>query len=221
MSMQNWTANDVIRAANESLIGTRSITRREAIYIRARLKGESSEEAKRIAGYPAWMRGGKGGALGHCEALVKESKEVLAESVVSESLIDAAEVHEQLTEELRGDIADLYDEAGALLPIKDWPAWARQGGVEIIDAPNMVPSADGDGASWDQVGRKITIKLASRTKTRELALKLKAVDGLTKQGGDVTINNIQVTAERQRKVTASRARLARVVDVEPEPEEHT
>jgi len=161
----------------------RKITWKEARYAAARINGCDMGKAARLAGFS------EGVAL-HAGAIIEpkvaeaidEAQEVLATHALAVGLVDAAEVLEHLTDEIRGDLADLYDEAGELKPIHEWPLWARQGGVEVLDEPNMVHSADGGGGSWDQVGRRLKIRAGSRQKTIENAMKHKAVDAMVQPG---------------------------------------
>lgn len=151
--------------------------------MKARLSGNTVVESLKYAGFPAWMRAGK---LADVEEIVSESVALLEQHAVECALIDTAELHEQVTDELRGDIAELYfsiDDiqahkakqyeafcplppvVGSLKPIHDWPMWARNGGVEVID------SADG-----------MTVRMVNRHKTRELAAKLRPVNAMIQSG---------------------------------------
>ncbi len=181
------------------------LTRKEQRYLAARLRGDSMQDAAKEAGLPPWLARTR--SLPEVEALVEEASIALNEIRFEQCLVDAVELHEQLTDELRGDLADLYTEEGELKPVRDWPLWARQGGVEVLDEPNMVHSADDGGGSWDQVGRRIKIRAVSRAKTRELAMKHKGVDAMVQQkAGDVNV--LVVSAEKAREVmSAARQRL--------------
>lgn len=71
--------------------------------------------------------------------------------------VDAAWLLERLAAEATADAADLYDEAGNLKPVKDWPLIWRQGLVQGIEVEQI-----GD------VGNVRKIKLDSRVKRLEL-----------------------------------------------------
>jgi phage terminase small subunit len=195
------------------------VTYREARYIAERLKGSGMATAIRKAGLPKWMETHAGEAIEHGEVkrVLEELQARAVNHALSVGLADAIELHEAATERLRGDVADLYDESGELKPIHEWPLWARQGGVEITDAPNMVPSKDGDSASWDQVGRKKIIKTLPREKAWEMLGKLKAVDAFKEQQKHGDVNITVVTAERARKVDAALKRMQRVIPAQAQP----
>src|SRR6187399_1732286 len=184
------------------------LTYREARYIAHRIAGLDKTHAIRKAGLPEYMVKASKRELENGEVLatLERMQRELVEHTLEVGLADAKELHEYLTDQLRADIADLYDENDELKPVKDWPAWARNGGVEILDTPNMVPSRDETGASWDQVGRKKTVRIAPRHKTVENLMKHKAVDALQQpKAGDTNI--VVVTAERARRVNAALKRL--------------
>lgn len=140
-----------------------------------------------------------------------------------ECLVTAEEIHEQLTDELRGDIADLYNpvdptdsrfnpdyKGGELLPIPLWPLWARNGGVEVFDEPNMVHSDDDGGGSWDQKGRKIRVRMSPRHKPKELAMKHRGVNAMVDQKGpDV---HVHLHAEITQRLQGALARKARLIE---------
>jgi phage terminase small subunit len=160
-----------------------ALTFREARIVKELIAGKCDRQAILAAGFsthladhPSWL------ISPQMRDLVRVAQQELTRHAFDQGLMDAEEVHQQLTDELRGDTADLYDDKGELLPIKDWPMWARQGGVEIIDEPNMVHSADEGDASWDQVGRRIKIRVVNRAKSRELLMKHKGVNAMVDTG---------------------------------------
>lgn len=160
-------------------IAARKLTYRESLVVRHIIEGKPKGEALRLAGFPESVAINPFRVVTpEVQSVIDEMQAALAQYQLDHALIDATEILEQLTDEARGDLADLYDDQGEPLPIKQWPMWARQGGVEFIDEPNMVPSGDGEGKSWDQVGRKIRIIGKPRTKTRELAMKHKGVNAM-------------------------------------------
>ncbi len=168
----------------------RPLTYREARYVKARIEGKNVKESMQAAGFspgfchtPHELPGFRA-----MNAEVDRLQAELSAHTIEQALVDAKEIHEQLTEELRGDIADLYDEKGELLPVKDWPLWARNGGVEVLDEPKMVHSTDGKNSSWDVQGRQIKVRMGPRHKTRELAMKHRGVNAMVDQkAGDVNL----------------------------------
>ncbi len=188
----------------------------QARYISQRVKGLDRRQALAKAGLPDWWRGDRSPEADPIvAAALEECTTILSEKILTLGLVDAVEIHEQLTDEIRGDLADLYSDTGELLPIKEWPLWARQGGVEVTDEPNMVHSADGGGGSWDQVGRKIRIRAGSRQKTIENAMSHKAVDAKAAQKQNIDVQ-VTVSAEEQREMAAMARRRSKVIDVKAE-----
>lgn len=191
-----------------------SLTYREAKYVAAVIQGESKQQALLKAGFtPSMARVPQVIENDEIKAEIERLRAELVNHALQVGLADAQEIHENLTEELRGDLAELYNESGQLKPITEWPMWARQGGVEVLDEPNMVHSVDGENSSWDQRGRKIKVRAGSRAKTKELLMKHVAVNAMVhEKAGD--INVLVVTAEKARQVVGARKRLAKVIDIQ-------
>ncbi len=78
-----------------------------------------------------------------------------------ETKIDAAWVLTRLSEEAEADVADLYDEDGALLPVRQWPKIWRQGLVSGIDVEQITVN----GVS---VGMVKKVKISDRVRRLEL-----------------------------------------------------
>lgn len=83
----------------------------------------------------------------------------------AETKIDAAWVLKRLAAEAEADIADLYDDDGNLLPVKQWPLIWRQGLVQGIEVEALF---DGFGKDRVQIGTVRKIKLDNRVKRIEL-----------------------------------------------------
>jgi len=75
--------------------------------------------------------------------------------------VDAAYVLSRLHAEAEADLADLYDYAGNLLPVAQWPRIWRTGLVTAVDYTDQIE----DGKI---VGRVCRIKLRDRTRILEL-----------------------------------------------------
>lgn len=84
--------------------------------------------------------------------------ELIAERV-ERTQVTADSLLLHLAEESKADLADLYDDQGAIKPIKDWPLIWRQGLVSSVDTAQV-----GD----DSQVTIIKLKLSDRTKIREL-----------------------------------------------------
>ena len=57
--------------------------------------------------------------------------------------IDADWVLERLAQEMEADVADLYDESGALKPVHEWPLIWRQGLVSGMDVEQLYAIEEG------------------------------------------------------------------------------
>lgn len=90
---------------------------------------------------------------------------------------DAAFVLTRLAQEVSADIADLYDDAGKLKPIKEWPLIWRQGLVAGVDTSEETGS---DGKTVVTVSK---IKLSDRIKRLELLGKHISVNAFREQVG--------------------------------------
>ncbi|SFV31285.1 phage terminase small subunit [Devosia crocina] len=78
---------------------------------------------------------------------------------------DRDRVLERLSDELDADLADLFDEAGNLLPVDEWPMAFRTGLVAGIEVEELF---EGRGEDREHIGRVRKIKLADRGKRLEL-----------------------------------------------------
>jgi phage terminase small subunit len=164
------------------------LTHREARYVKGRIEGLSEGEALRSAGFsnsiahsPAQL-----GGIERMRAEVARLQAELVQQTITETLIDATEIHEYLTEALRARISDIRRDDGSFIPTSQWPdIWQRMyeaGDCEI----EQLNERSGDGedkdkqGGWDSIGTvtKVKIKFASRVKLLELAMKHKGVNAL-------------------------------------------
>lgn len=93
----------------------------------------------------------------------------IAEAVANRSRktgVDADWVLKRLAEEVEADVADLYDDAGKVRPIREWPAVWRKGLVAGIESYPEKVGEDGDGKPIFETAYKV--KLADRTRIKEL-----------------------------------------------------
>jgi phage terminase small subunit len=82
-----------------------------------------------------------------------------------ETGINAAWVLKRLAAEAEADLADLYDDNGALLPVKEWPLIWRQGLVQGMEVEALF---EGRGDERERIGTVRKIKLDNRIKRLEL-----------------------------------------------------
>jgi len=84
---------------------------------------------------------------------------------IERTKIDADWVLKRLADEADADLADLFDDAGSLLPVEEWPLIWRQGLVSGIDSEEMY---SGEGEERKLIGYSRKIKLADRVRRLEL-----------------------------------------------------
>lgn len=157
------------------------------------------------------------------DQIVAIEQELVAHAI-NESLIDATEIHEYLTDAIRADMRDIRNDDHTFKPRSQWPdIWSRMeeaGDVEVEYQSER--SHDGETkdkpGGWDETGKvvlKVKLKFASKVKLLELAMKHKGVNAMVEQKqGDVNI--VVITAEKARQVASAKKRLAKVIDITPE-----
>ncbi|MCM2454759.1 terminase small subunit [Rhizobium sp. CG4] len=117
--------------------------------------------------------------------------------------VDADWVLARLAEQAEADIADLYDDNGDLLPVKDWPAVWRTGLVSDVEITAVY---EGRGDERKLVGHVKKLKLVDRTRRLEMI------------GKHVRVNAFQdVVKLRGLKSLADRLERARKRDAEADP----
>lgn len=79
--------------------------------------------------------------------------------------VDAGFVLQRLVEEANADLADLYNEAGDIKPIAEWPEVWRRGLVPGVEVEALF---DGFGKNRVQIGVVRKIKLSDRVRRLEL-----------------------------------------------------
>lgn len=132
-----------------------------------------------------WVSNGK--VKPHVFDAVREAQAARSE----QTGIDAAWVLNRLAAEADADLADLYDEDGALRPVHEWPDIWRKGLVAGLD----VEEIRADGAV---IGHVRKLKLSDRIKRIELIGKHVDVQAFREQvehKGGISINVTQEDAE--------------------------
>lgn len=107
-----------------------------------------------------------------------------------ETKIDAAWVLKRLADEAVADIADLYDDDGELLPVKEWPLIWRQGLVQGIEVEELF---DGHGKERTQIGVVRKVKLSDRVRRVELIGKHVSVKAFEEQ---IAVTGLDALADR-------------------------
>lgn len=99
-------------------------------------------------------------------AKVQAYSKMLMEARTERTQIDADWILKRLAQDATADVADLYDENGHLLPVKDWPPHWRTGLVSGIETAMERDGEDENGKAQFVTVRKL--RLADRTKLLEL-----------------------------------------------------
>ena len=112
---------------------------------------------------------------------VQEYIQALKAARSERTKIDADWLLRRLADEVDADIAELYDEYGALRPVNEWPLMFRKGliqGVDVAEEFAEVDDPDQEPRDFDDprptkkirraVGRTVKIKLSDRAKRLEM-----------------------------------------------------
>jgi phage terminase small subunit len=117
--------------------------------------------------------------------------------------VDADWVLERLETEAKADLADIYDDSGALKPVKDWPLIWRQGLISGVETAQEFEEVDGKKVPAGLVHK---VKISDRIKRVELIGKHMAVSAFVerhehtgKDGGPIQTEDISET-ERARRI---------------------
>lgn len=105
---------------------------------------------------------------------VEEYIQALQAERSARTKIDADWLLKRLADEATADVADIYDEFGALRPVYEWPLMFRQGLVQGLEVKEEYEEAD-DPEYPDEgrkvrvsSGRTVKVKLSDRVKRLEL-----------------------------------------------------
>lgn len=186
-----------------------SLTFRESKYVAARIAGKTEHDAMLEAGFSKWMAR----VPSQFQNIVEMRSEVerlqaeLVQHTLDTGLIDAAEIHEYLTDALRARISDIRRDDGSFIATSEWPEiWQRMYEAGDVEIETLTERSD-DGATkdrrggWDEIGTvtKVKLKFASRVKLLELAMKHKGVNAMVQEkAGDVHVHlHAEVTAKLQ------------------------
>jgi hypothetical protein len=132
------------------------------------------------------------------------------DELIEDACATAEDAHLKLSKMFDARLQDLFDEQWNLLPKSQWPepwaSWGLVGEIKVEDV--MVQDADGDGQTWRKSGgKRIHVKGPDPTKTIELLMRHRAVDGLATQRTEaqvgVTVEVAEILAGAR-----SRARMA-------------
>lgn len=150
--------------ASRAAADPKPLTPRQAMFVREYLVDLNSTQAAIRAGYSERTAKQQGSRLltnDDVQAAIAEAMKARATAVD----ISAEEVLRMLADEVRADLADLYDDKGNLLPIRDWPLAWRRGLVVGIES---FEEFEGFGEDRKFVGMTRKVKLSDRIKHKEL-----------------------------------------------------
>lgn len=172
-----------------------SLTDKQAAFVREYLVDMNATAAYKRAGYVA-----KGNAAEVNAARLLRNAKIASEIAAAlearneRTQLDADWLLTRLADESVADIADLYDDYGNVLPVRQWPLIWRQGLVSGIDVEQI-----GEGA-----GRVTKIKISDRIRRLELIGKHVNVQAF-KEKVDVTVTNLaDVIAQRRKRIMNAR-----------------
>lgn len=139
------------------------MTPKQQAFVAEYLRDLNATQAAIRAGYSARTAGWQGPQLlgkTHVAAAIAEQQAARAKR----TQIDADWVLRRLAGEAEADLADLYDDGGNLLPMREWPMVFRRG---LVVGFETVHETEGSG----ETARRLLvrkIKLQDRTRTVEL-----------------------------------------------------
>lgn len=164
------------------------MTPKQAAFVREYLIDLNGKEAAIRAGYSAKTAKELAYKLMHSPAVLAAIKKTMDERA-RRVKVDADWVLRRLHDEATADIAQLYDDAGNLLPVKQWPMVFRQGLVVGVDIED------------DQGVKVRKIKMLDRTKTIELLGKHVGVGAFKER---IEVEDVTDRAEQMRQARAKR-----------------
>lgn len=139
----------------------RLLNPKQALFVQEYLKDLNATQAALRAGYSAKTAYAQGQRLlKHVEVQRALSGQMTARS--ERVQIDADWMLRRLGEDVEADMADLYNESGAIKPIHEWPPVWRKGLVAGVEA---IEERDDTGKV---IGVVRKVKLADRSKLKEM-----------------------------------------------------
>lgn len=178
-----------------------ALTPKQARFVEQYLIDLNATQAATRAGYSAKTSEQQGPRLlGNVGVQAAISEAQAARS--KRTKVTADTVLRHLDEARTADLADLYDDAGNLKPIKEWPLIWRQGLVAGIEVEELF---EGRGEDREHIGRLRKVKLADRVRIVELVGKHIGVQAFRERlehtgpnGGPIeTVTRIELVAPKQ------------------------
>lgn len=163
----------------------RELTPKQQRFVEEYLIDLNATQAAIRAGYSEKSAGDLAAQLlgkTHIREAIEQAKQDRSEK----TNVDAAWLLNRLREEAEADIADLYDDDGNLLPVKQWPKIWRQGLVQGVD----IEAIRVEGV---EIGKVKKIKLDSRIKRTELIGRHVSVKAFEDQ---ISVTGLDALADR-------------------------
>lgn len=171
-----------------------ALTDKQQMFVREYLLDLNATQAAIRAGYSAKTAKQQGARLLTNVDVATALSEAKAERS-EKTKIDAQWVLTRLASDATADLAELYDEAGNLKSIHDWPMVFRTGLVAGIEVEELF---EGRGEDRAPIGRVRKIKLLDRTKVVELVGKHVDVSAFKENPGSTV--NVNISAPTYRVV---------------------
>lgn len=123
------------------------LTPKQRLFVAEYLKDLNATQAAIRAGYSEKTAHVQGPRLLDNVAVKAAIEEAMSKRS-EETQIDANWVLKRLAEEAEADVADLYDENGAIKPVHEWPKIWRQGLVAGIETETLRPKGSTGTGQW-------------------------------------------------------------------------
>jgi phage terminase small subunit len=175
--------------------GVSELTKREAIFVREYLIDLNGTQAAIRTGYAAHSAAVTGSRL-LSNANVAAAIAAALEDRAERTQVNADWVLKRLAAEADADIADLYDDSGALLPVTEWPLIWRQGLVSGVDIEELY---EGAGEDRQNIGRVLKLRMSDRVRRLEMIGKHIAVNAFQ---DTIEIKGLDQLAERLERAHA-------------------
>lgn len=190
------------KRVSQKVTATTPLTPREKLFVAHYCADENGTQAAIKAGYAT------SGAAVTAVRLLRRANVCAAIEAESEARrarigADADTLLRRLIAEADADVADLFDDRGALKPVRQWPAIWRRGLVAGVKVTEMFENAlDEEGnVARVHVGNMVEVKLADRAKRLEMFGRHRSVKAFkdavsVNLGSDVRKFLEQVTGDR-------------------------
>lgn len=176
------------------------MTPRQEAFVREYMIDLNGTQAAIRAGYSARTANEQAARL-LADVSVRSAVEKAKAERAARTGIDADWVLRRLRDEAEADLADMYDDAGNLLPVREWPKIWRTGLVVGVETESERDGNDADGKPQYVTVRKV--KLSERIRRIELIGKHVDVEAFRER---MDVTGTLTLTELLREVEARRAK---------------